>query len=154
MQRVRTYHLAVPVYICPNCRERSIDIDGVEGFSTHAPQCRSCGFGFLFQLLEDYYPAPSTGFVVCDQYARVLAVGRGVFELTGYREKDLIGRDVADALSLSDTGPLQLVREWGVRRLGEQLELRTRAGLTKPVVVDLFPAYDDDGGVLVALSSR
>jgi len=26
--------------------------------------------------------------------------------------------------------------------------------LTKPVVVDLFPAYDDDGGVLVALSSR
>jgi len=120
----------------------------------HAPQCRSCGFGFLFQLLEDYYPAPSTGFVVCDQDARVLAVGRGVFELTGYRETDLIGRDVADALGLSDTAPLQLVREWGVRRLGEQLELRTRAGLTKPVLVDLFPAYDDDGGVLVALSSR
>jgi PAS domain S-box-containing protein len=144
----------VPVYICPNCRERSIDTDGVEGFSTQAPQCRSCGFGFLFQLLEDYYPAPSTGFVVCDQDARVLAVGHGVFELTGYREADLIGRDVADALSLSDAAPLQLVREWGVRRLGEQLELRTRAGLTKPVVVDLFPAYDDDGGVLVALSSR
>jgi PAS domain S-box-containing protein len=144
----------VPVYICPNCRERSIDIDGVEGFSANAPQCRSCGFGFLFQLLEDYYPAPSTGFVVCDQDARVLAVGRGVFELTGYRETDLIGRDVADALSFSDTAPLQLVREWGVRRLGEHLELRTRAGLTKPVVVDLFPAYDADGGVLVALSSR
>jgi PAS domain-containing protein len=144
----------VPVYICPNCRERSIDIDGVEGFTTQAPQCRSCGFGFLFQLLEDYYPAPSTGFVVCDQDARVLAVGRGVFELTGYRETDLIGRDVGDALSLSDTAPLQLVREWGVRRLGEQLELRTRAGLTKRVVVDLFPAYDEDGGVLVALSSR
>ena len=105
-------------------------------------------------MLEDYYPAPSTGFVVCDRDARVLAVGRGVFELTGFRETDLIGRDVATALSLSDTAPLELVREWGVRRLGEQLELRTRAGLTKPVVVDLFPAYDDDGGVLVALSSR
>jgi hypothetical protein len=144
----------VPVYICPNCRERSIDTDGVEGFSTQAPQCRSCGFGFLFQLLEDYYPAPSTGFVVCDQDARVLAVGRGVFELTGFREADLIGRDVASALTLSDSGPLELVREWGVRRLGEKLELRTRAGMTKTVVVDLFPAYDDDGGVLVALSSR
>jgi hypothetical protein len=46
------------------------------------------------------------------------------------------------------------VREWGVRRLGEHLELQTRAGLVKPVVVDLFPAYDDDGGLLVALSSR
>ena len=45
----------MPVYICPNCRERSIDTDGVEGFSTQAPQCRSCGFGFLFQLLEDSY---------------------------------------------------------------------------------------------------
>jgi hypothetical protein len=144
----------VPVYICPNCRERSIDTDGVEGFSTQAPQCRSCGFGFLFQLLEDYYPAPSTGFVVCDRDARVLAVGRGVFELTGFREADLIGRDVASALTLSDSGPLELVREWGVRRLGEKLELRTRAGMTKTVVVDLFPAYDDDGGVLVALSTR
>ena len=143
----------MPVFICPNCRERSVDVDGREGFTSNAPQCRSCGFGFLFQLLEDYYPAPSTGFVVCDQAGRVLAVGRGVFELTGFREADLIGRDVTTALSLSDTKPLELVQEWGVRRLGERLELRTRAGIEKQVVVDLFPAYDDDGGVLVALSS-
>ena len=144
----------MPVFICPNCRARTVDTDGVEGFSAQAPQCRSCGFGFLFQLLEDYYPAPSTGFVVCDADARVLAVGRGVFELTGFREADLIGRDVVAAFALSDAAPLGVVREWGVRRLGEQLELRTRAGLTKPVVVDLFPAYDDDGGLLVALTPR
>ena len=144
----------MPVFICPNCRERSVDTDGVEGFSAQAPQCRSCGFGFLFQLLEDYYPAPSTGFVVCDANARVLAVGRGVFELTGFREADLIGRDLVNDFALSDAAPLGVVREWGVRRLGEQLELRTRAGLTKPVVVDLFPAYDDDGGLLVALTPR
>ena len=143
----------MPVFICPNCRERSIDTDGREGFSTQAPQCRSCGFGFLFQLLEDYYPAPSTGFVVCDQARRVIAVGRGVFELTGFRERDLLGRDVATAFTLSDAGPLELVREWGVRRLGEQLELTTRGGFVKPVVVDLFPAYDDDGGILVALTA-
>jgi PAS domain S-box-containing protein len=143
----------VPVFICPNCRERSVDVDGREGFTNGVPQCRSCGFGFLFELLEDYYPAPSTGFVVCDQAGRILAAGRGVFELTGFREADLIGRDVATALSLSDTAPLELVREWGVRRLGERLELRTRAGLAKPVIVDLFPAYDEDGGVLVALSA-
>ena len=144
----------MPYFICPRCKQRSIDIDAREGFTEQAPACRHCGFGFLFQLLEDYYPAPSTGVVVCDPAARVRAVGRGVFELTGLREADLIGRDVATALSLSDAAPLELVREWGVRRLGEKLELRTRAGMTKPVVVDLFPAYDDDGGVLVALSSR
>ena len=123
----------VPVFICPNCRTRSVDVDGYEGFTSNAPQCRNCGFGFLFQLLEDDYPAPSTGFVVCDRDARVLAVGRGVFELTGYREADLIGRDVSSALALSDTTPLELVREWGVRRLGQELEVRTRAGIVKPV---------------------
>ena len=143
----------MPVYICPNCRERSIDTDGTEGFSSNAPQCRSCGFGFLFQLLEDYYPAPSTAFVVCDRDARVLAVGRGVFELTGFREPDLIGRDIASALQLSDTSGIELVREWGVRRLGERLAVRTRAGLEKQVVVDLFPGYDDDGGLMLALTS-
>jgi PAS domain S-box-containing protein len=144
----------MPVFICPNCRTRSVDVDGYEGFTSNAPQCRTCGFGFLFQLLEDYYPAPSTGFVVCDRQARILAVGRGVFELTGYREADLLGRDLPSALALSDSGPLELVREWGVRRMGEELEMRTRAGLVKPVLVDLFPAYDDDGGILVALTAR
>jgi len=47
-----------------------------------------------------------------------------------------------------------LALEWGVRRLGEQLQLRTKAGVVKPVIADLFPAYDDDGGLLVALSPR
>ncbi|MGH3134846.1 MAG: hypothetical protein ACRDNY_14090 [Gaiellaceae bacterium] len=144
----------MPFFICPNCRKRSVDLDGYEGFSAQAAQCGSCGFGFLFQLLEDYYPAPETGFVVCDREARVLAAGRGVFELTGYRDADLIGRNVADALALSDTLPIELVREWGVRRLGQSLEIRTRAGLEKSVTADFFPAYDADGGLLVALTPR
>ena len=48
----------------------------------------------MFELLNDYYPAQATGFVVCDQDARVLATGEGVFELTGYKEEDLMGRDL------------------------------------------------------------
>jgi PAS domain-containing protein len=144
----------VPYFICPNCRRRSVDLDGREGFSTEAVQCRSCGFGFLFQLLEDYYPAPETGFVVCDRDARVLAVGRGVFELTGYRDGDLMGRDVIEALGLSDAAPIEVVREWGVRKLGQQLEIRSRAGIAKDVTADFFPAYDEDGGLLVALRPR
>ena len=78
--------------------------------------------------------------------------------LTGFRETELMGKDVVEALGLSGfetaQNPASIALEWGVRRLGEELELRTRAGLVKPVVVDLFPAYDDDGGLLVALSSR
>jgi len=144
----------VPYFICPNCRRRSVDLDGYEGFTAQAAQCRSCGFGFLFQLLEDYYPAPETGFVVCDREARVLAAGRGVFELTGYRDADLIGRDVVEALAISDTAPIELVREWGVRRMGQSLEIRTSAGLEKRITADFFPAYDDDGGMLLALTPR
>ena len=126
-----------------------MDIDAREGFSKDAPACRHCGFGFLFELLDDYYPAPDTGFLVTDQERRVLAIGRGVFELTGFAEPDLIGRDVVDALQFSDPKPVELAREWGVRRLGEQLSIRTRARRARSAVVaDVFPAYDDDGGLL------
>jgi DNA-directed RNA polymerase subunit RPC12/RpoP len=144
----------VPIYICPNCKRRTVDIDGHEGFSTQAVACRSCGFGFLFQLLEDYYPAPETGFLVCDGESRVLAAGRGVFELTGFEDSDLMGRDVSEALALSDSSSIATVREWGVRKLAQKLEIRTKAGMTKPVTADFFPAYDEDGGLLVALTPR
>jgi PAS domain-containing protein len=148
----------VPYFICPNCKERSIDIDRKEGLTQQAVACHHCGFGFLFELLDDYYPAPSTGFVVCDQQGRILAAGRGVFELTGWSEVDLLGGDVVAKLGLSgfeeERNPAKLALEWGVRRLGEKLELRTRGGQTKSVSADFFPAYDDDGGLLVALTPR
>ena len=144
----------MPIFICPNCKRRSVDLDGYEGFSTQAAQCRECGFGFLFQLLEDYYPAPSTGFVVCDAEGRILAAGRGVFELTGFEDVDLLGQDVAEALALSDPAPIEVVREWGVRKLDQKIEIRTKAGREKPVTADFFPAYDDDGGMLLALTPR
>jgi PAS domain S-box-containing protein len=148
----------VPYYICPNCKQRSVDIDGLEGLSAQSVACRHCGFGFLFELMDDYYPAPSAGLVVCDQEGRVLAVGRGVFELTGYQERDLLGADVVQGLGLDGfeegKNPARLALEWGVRRLDERLELRTRAGHRKPVTADFFPAYDEDGGLLVALAPR
>jgi hypothetical protein len=51
----------VPNFICPNCKERSIDIDRKEGMFDEAVACHHCGFGFLFELMDDYYPAPTTG---------------------------------------------------------------------------------------------
>jgi len=148
----------LPYYICPSCKNRSIDIDGFEGMSDEGVACHRCGFGFLFELMDDYYPGPNTGLVVCDREGRILASGRGVFELTGYSESELMGQDVTERFGLDgfadDKNPVSLALEWGVRRLGEQLELRTKAGVAKPVIADLFPAYDEDGGLLVALSPR
>ena len=146
----------MPFFICPNCKERSIDHDGREGLTQQTVSCARCGFGFLFELLDDYYPAPTTGFVVCDANGRILAIGRGVFELSGYPEGELLGRDVVQGLALSgfeaDRNPVQLSIEWGVRRLGETLELRTSAGTRKRVPANSFPAYDPHGGLLVALT--
>jgi PAS domain-containing protein len=148
----------VPHYICPNCKQRSVDIDGTEGFDDQAVTCRHCGFGFLFELMDDYYPAPATGMVVCDKESRILAVGRGMFELTGWSEADLLGARLVDGLGLAgfeeSRNPAALALEWGVRRLGEKLRLRTRAGQEKAITADFFPAYDDDGGLLVALTPR
>jgi PAS domain-containing protein len=148
----------MPYFICPNCKERSIDHDRKEGLLDVPVACARCGFGFLFELMEDYYPAPGAGMVVCDRSGRVLACGRGLFELTGYPEESLLGADVVDALGLSgfepERNPAKLALEWGVRRLGERLELKTRAGVRKLVKADFFPAYDEDGGLLVALAPR
>jgi PAS domain-containing protein len=148
----------VPYFICPNCQNRSIDHDGLEGLSQQAATCQRCGFGFLFELMDDYYPAPGAGLVVCDRDARIIAAGRGVFELTGYRDPDLLGHDLLEALGLGghngDAHPASVALEWGVRRLGERLELRTRAGIAKTVTADFFPAYDADGGLLVVLAPR
>ena len=147
----------MPYFICPNCKQRSIDHDRRDGLTHQAVGCASCGFGFLFELMDDYYPGPTAAFVVCDQSCRILAAGRGVFELTGYQERDLIGKKITDALGLTGTdgpSPAELAVEWGVRRLDQPLELRTRSGVVKGVRADFFPAYDEDGGLLVALAPR
>jgi PAS domain S-box-containing protein len=146
----------VPFFICPNCKHRSVDDDGREGLTDNAVACSNCGFGFLFELMDDYYPGPNTGFVVCDQEGRVLAVGRGVFELTGYGDRELMGRDLVDGLHMNgfepQQNPAKLALEWGVRRLDQRIGIKTRSGQPKRIVADFFPAYDSDGGLLVALS--
>jgi len=126
--------------------------------SHQAVGCKRCGFGFLFELLEDFYPPANAGFVACDRDARIISAGNGVFELTGYSERDLLGKPLVSALGLAgfpdDANPVQIVLEWGVRKLDQPLEMRHRSGRVKPVRVDLFPAYDEDGGLLASLAPR
>ena len=145
----------MPYFICPNCQRRSFDEDGREGLSHQALGCHDCGFGFVFQLLEDYFPGAGAAFTVCDKDARVLAAGHGVFEMTGRQEDGMIGRDVREALALrfaEGADPIGTVLEWGVRQMEVPATLHHAAGIEKPVVCDLFPAYDDDGGLLVAVT--
>ena len=149
----------MPYFICPNCKNRSIDHDRRESLTDPtAVGCHRCGFGFLFELMDDYYPSPGTGMVVCDADGRILASGRGVFVLTGYPESELMGQEIVGALHLdgfqNGQNPVALALEWGVRRLDEKCELTAAGGRKKSITADIFPAYDDDGGLLVALTPR
>ena len=143
------------LFICPNCGTRSTATDRTAGFRREAKGCRNCGFPFLFELLDDYYPAPDAAFFVCDQEARVIGAGRGSFELTGLKEEKIIGRNVTQVLGLQfDDGNDQIATalEWGVRVLDKPVSVNAEGDLPARATADLFPAYDDDGGLLVVLT--
>jgi len=142
-------------FICPNCGERSLASDRYEAFRHDERGCANCGFSFLFELLDDYYPAPDAAFFVADKEGRVIGCGRGSFELTGYEEEEVVGQPILQALGLSfDSGEdhVATVLEWGVRALGKPATLRTESERAANATADLFPAYDDDGGLLLVLT--
>lgn len=162
----------MPFFICPNCGNREMSGDRTAGFSSRPKGCKRCGFGFLFELLDDYYPAPNAAFFVCDQEARVIDAGKGSFELTGLKDEDVIGRPVREVLGLRWQGesdkvpsprqeegqvatagdPIETTLEWGVRSLGKPVSVHAEGDLPVDAVADVFPAYDDDGGLLVVLT--
>jgi len=143
------------LFICPSCGNRSTGTDRNAGFRREPRGCPKCGFPFLFELLDDYYPAPNAAFFVCDQEARIIGCGRGSFELTGLDEQRVIGRTVGEVLGLDfseDGDPVQTVLEWGVRALGKPVVVNAEGDIPAKAVADLFPAYDDDGGLLLVLT--
>ena len=91
----------MPHFICPNCGNRSLSSERTAGFRREARGCQNCGFGFLFELLDDYYPAPDAAFFVCDAEARIIGLGRGSRELTGLNEERVIGRPAREVLGLA-----------------------------------------------------
>src|SRR5687768_5672389 len=93
----------MPFFICPSCGNRELSAERTAGFSGRPKSCSKCGFGFVFELLDDYYPAPEAAFFTCDKDGRVLDVGRGGFELTGLKDEDVIGRPVREVLGLTWT---------------------------------------------------
>jgi hypothetical protein len=143
------------LFICPSCGHRSAESERTAGFSRAAKACSRCGFAFLFELLDDYYPAPDAAFFVCDRDGRLIATGKGSFELTGLKEERIIGRPVQEVLGLrfaNGEDHVATALEWGVRQLGKEVEVNAEGDLPARAKADLFPAYDEDGGLLVVLT--
>jgi hypothetical protein len=147
----------MPIFICPNCGTRQSSTERTAGFSTKPRGCSKCGFSFLFELLDDYYPDPNAAFFICDREARVIGCGRGSFELTGLRDEATLGRPVKEVLGLSFSegdDPIGTTLEWGVRVLGKQVRVEAEGDLPAEATADVFPAYDDDGGLLLVLTPK
>jgi hypothetical protein len=147
------------LFICPNCGNRTAQTDrSAAGFRSQPKGCQKCGFGFLFELLDDYYPAPDAAFFATDQQGNVIACGRGSFELTGLDDQRVMGRSLREVLGLQFGGagatqdPIDTALEWGVRQLGKDVEVNAEGDLPARATADVFPAYDDDGGLLVILT--
>jgi hypothetical protein len=147
----------MPIFICPNCGDRSISTERTAGFRDRARACSKCGFGFVFELLDDYYPAPNAAFFILDQQARLIGTGRGARELTGLGDLDVIGRPVQDVLNLQfETGDdhISTALEWGVRVLDKPVVVHAEGDRPEAARADIFPAYDDDGGLLLVLTPK
>jgi PAS domain-containing protein len=118
--------------------------------------CEKCGFAYLFELLDDYYPAPNAAFFACDADGRIVDCGKGSFELTGLTTERAIGQPISAALGLAfedGTDHVQTALEWEVRVQGKPAEVQRNGDAPAHAVADIFPAYDDeDGGVLVVLT--
>src|SRR3954465_5146054 len=143
------------LFICPNCGNRTSATERTAGFRNQPKGCSKCGFGFLFELLDDYYPAPNAAFFVCDKEGRIIGCGRGARELTGLSDERVIGRPVRDVLGLSfeeGTDPVGTVPGGGRRQRRKPVTVHAEGDLPARAVADLFPAYDDDGGLLLVLT--
>lgn len=145
----------MPIFICPQCGKRSEHGDRNAGFSKRPRGCEKCGYGFIFELLDDYYPASGAAFFVCDREARIIGMGHGSYELTGLNEVDVFGRPVREVLGLefdAESDPISTTLEWGVRSIGQVVSVNAEGDLPASAVADIFPAYDEDGGMLLVLT--
>ena len=143
-------------FICPNCGHRTSELDRNIGFTRQRKGCAKCGFAFLFELLDDYYPAPDAAFFVCDGEGRVIGCGKNSFAFTGLEEEEVIGQRVEQVLGLD----VRKRRRPGRRRCSSGACARSRCpcsvsgerDVAATAKADMFPAYDDDGGLLLVLT--
>src|SRR3954454_21612897 len=115
------------LFICPNCGNRTSATERTSGFRNAPKGCSKCGFGFLFELLDDYYPAPNGAFFVCDKQGRIIGCGRGSRELRRLSDERVIGRQVREVLAAAfgDTdASMGMALKWGARRINNWVKVR------------------------------
>ena len=84
-----------------------------------------------------------------------ISVGLPDVENAEEAEEQVIGRPAREVLGLQfgdGTDAVGTVLEWGVRQLDKPVQVNAEGDLPAKAKADLFPAYDDDGGMLLVLT--
>ena len=85
----------------------------------------------------------------------MVGCGKNSFAFTGLEEEEVIGQHVQEVLGLSFSNgddPVAKVLEWGVRALEVPVRVSGERDVEAAAKADMFPAYDDDGGLLLVLT--
>jgi hypothetical protein len=85
----------------------------------------------------------------------VIGCGKNSFAFTGLEEEEVIGQRVEQVLGLqfeNGDDPVGKVLEWGVRALEVPVQVAGDRDVVASAKADMFPAYDDDGGLLLVLT--
>ena len=94
--------------------------------------------------------------VILDHYKNPR--GHGVIEEPDAQAEGLnplCGDEVSIYVQFAEDGdPIGTALEWGVRVLQKPVTVHAEGDRPEPATADIFPAYDDDGGLLVALTPR
>jgi hypothetical protein len=80
-----------------------------------------------------------------------------VRELTGLGETEAVGQPVREVLGLTfqnGDDHIGTALEWGVRVLDKPVTVHAEGDRPEPAKADIFPAYDEDGGLLLVLTPK
>ena len=148
-------HPMAHLFICPNCGSAYDRGRPPAGLPQPATRLLEVRLRLPVRAARRLLPGPNAAFFVCDQNGRIIGCGRGSRELTGLSDEKVMGREVREVLGLDFEGGADhvgTVLEWGVRQLGKAVVVNAEGDLPAKAVADLFPAYDDDGGLLLVLT--
>ena len=118
---------------------------------------RSAASGSCSSCSTTTTPRPTPPSSCVTATVAIIGCGRGSFELTGLKDEATLGRPVREVLGLrfdNEEDPIGTSLEWGVRVLGREVRVEAEGDLPAEATADVFPAYDDDGGLLLVLTPK
>ena len=130
--------------------------NGRRGFRRESPGCREVRLRVPLRAARRLLPGAGRGVLRLRRRgprdrlrARLLRADR---PRRRARDRPLGPRGPRPAVRRTATITSNTVLEWGVRALGKPVEVNAEGDLPARATADLFPAYDDDGGLLLVLT--